>query len=208
MRQSFSILVIVALSVSLLGCGSESTKSTGGKPTQAQLPQPRPTNSIARATQPLLKGLPDPQPKTRTDPEAKAKLDPPADPAQFDADLVRKINELRTKASQQPISFNATLTKIAQEHAKLMAKEKRPDVNPAKPVIDQIKDAGYKFKALGLSQSGVRQLNATAVYDAMINQQRLGEQFVKPDFNDIGVGVDFDGKDMYYIAIIYAGEQK
>lgn len=204
MRQLLCAVAAVALCAAVVGCGSPTSKSTGSPTQAAQVaPQTKP-DPWARRTQPILKGM-----ETKV-----AKVDPPKgdplppDPAQFDADLVRRLNELRAKANQTPLSFNPMLTRVAQEHAKLMAKGKKVDANPAKPLPDQVIEAGYKFKALGVNRAGLLQLNANTIYDAMITAQRLGEQLVKPEYNDIGIGVDFDGASTYYVAIIYAGEQK
>jgi uncharacterized protein YkwD len=124
----------------------------------------------------------------------------PAD-AQFDTNLVRMLNELRGKKNLQPLSFNPMLTRVAQAQAKLLAKGMPVDPNYGARVTE----AGYKFANLFMTNTSVRELNAGGVLAAWPQRDDIA---LKPEFRDIGIGVDSDANNNYYIAILLAAEQK
>jgi uncharacterized protein YkwD len=185
----------------LLGCQSESTnnsKRAEVRPTDAEVEGP-PVRATSNRGQPtlVLKGVPDPKINPNPDPNPKGVVQPNA--GQFDTNLVRMLNELRAKANQPPLSFNGTLTKVAQEQAKVAAKGMQPEVNKASA---RIREEGYKQGQMFMASTAVRELNAATVY-GQINAQAVGQ-----DYKDIGIGIDVDASNNHFVVIILAGEQK
>jgi HEAT repeat protein len=122
----------------------------------------------------------------------------------YQARFLQLLNELRTKSDRRPLILDPILMRVTQDHAKLMAKEKRTDPKPLKQPAEQVRDAGFKFDTIGLFQLPARELNADMLYDALINGAR--DLFLKPELSDIGIGIDADDANNYYIAILYAAK--
>jgi uncharacterized protein YkwD len=200
MRHFLMALGTAALLGSLFGCQSETTNQ------RAQGPEPtfpftvRSTENTRRSSQPTLKGVTGSLPPINTAPKIAPPPPPGPNDPQFDTNLVRLFNELRNKKNQQPLSFNPILTRVAQEQAKLLAKGK-----PVDPMFgNRVTEAGYKYVTLNMNSTMVRELNAAAVFGGLAQNEFL----VKPEYRDIGIGIDSDANNNYYIAILFAGEQK
>jgi uncharacterized protein YkwD len=202
---SFALAVLAGVS---LGCQSEKTDGRRAEGSDQTYPfTPRATgNTRSTPTQLAIKGVGDPK---VAPPATGAKIvpPPPPDAGQFDTNLVRMINELRGQNKLPPMTNHQTLSRVAQAHAKLLAKEKRVDANPPKPLTDQAKEAGYNFKNFSSNQMQVRALNAAEVYNGMANGVAKA-QLLTPEFTDIGIGVDADGNNGYYVSIVFAAQQK
>lgn len=122
----------------------------------------------------------------------------------FSTRLLQQLNDLRTKSNRPPLNAHPLFMRVAQEHARLMAKEKRTDVNPPKAPAEQIRDAG-RYDAISLRRIPARELNADAVYDMLVNVQMSVEALLAPDM-DIGIGAAADDANSYYIAILHASK--
>jgi HEAT repeat protein len=120
------------------------------------------------------------------------------------ARFVQLLNELRAKSDRPPVVQDPILMRVCQEHAKLMAKEKKPDPMPPKSPVERARDAGYPFATGGLFQIPARELNADTLFDSLVNGGAI-EQLLKAEIRDIGIGIDSDG-DQYYLAILFAGK--
>jgi uncharacterized protein YkwD len=200
MRRFLLALSAAALLGVLFGCGSETTNQRAQGPEPTFQFTPRSTENTRRTSQPALKGVTNPLPPN-TAPKIPNGPVGPADP-QFDTNLVRMLNEQRSKKNQPPLSFNPTLTRAAQEQAKLLSQGKQMDLNKA---AERLKEAGYKFVTLSMTNAPPsRELNAAAAYAAVAQQEIM----MKPEFRDIGIAVDADAANNYHIAILVAAEQK
>jgi uncharacterized protein YkwD len=202
---SFALAVLAGVS---LGCQSEKTDGRRAEgPDQTYPFTPRAAgNTRSAPTQLAIKGVGDPK---VAPPATGAKIVPPPPPGpnagQFDTNnLVRMINELRAKTKQQPLSTNDVLTRVAQEQAKQLAKGQQFDLNKAS---EQIKAGGYKLGPLSMNSTVARELNVAAVY-AGLTQGAGGDIVVRPEYRDVGIGIDTDANNNYFIAVLYAGEQK
>jgi HEAT repeat protein len=119
------------------------------------------------------------------------------------ARLLQLLNEFRTKGGRTALTADPILMRVTLEHAKLMAKEKKTDPMPPKSPAEKARDAGYKFETIGLLQLPARDLNADTMFDALVNSKII-DQLAKAEFNEIGIGIDGDDANNYYIAILYA----
>jgi HEAT repeat protein len=123
----------------------------------------------------------------------------------FLARTLQLLNDLRTKAHRSPMTLDPILMRVTLEHAKLMAKEKKTDPMPPKTPVERARDAGYQFSNIGLLQLPVRDLDADPFFDALINSKII-DQLSKPEFSEIGIGLDGDDAGNYYVAILYASK--
>jgi uncharacterized protein YkwD len=203
MRRFPMVVATAALLGILLGCQSESTEKRGEGPEPTFPFTVRSTEPTRRATQPVLKGVASSPVPVNTAPKIAPQPQPPPGPpdAQFDTNLVRMLNKLRGDKNQQPLSFNPILTRAAQAQAKLLTKGKQLDLNAASA---QVKEGGYKLGPFFVYSSAARELNAAAFYPMLAQNDFI----LKPEYRDIGIGIDADANNNYHIAILFAGEQK
>jgi uncharacterized protein YkwD len=115
--------------------------------------------------------------------------------------LVELTNAERKKKNLEPLRVHALLFQIARAHSQNMAKQgKLEHVLDGKNPLDRLRDAGYKFIAMGENVAKMPARDTVEELMKMWMDSKIHhDNIVNPDVAEIGLGVvaDSDGQ-VYY----------
>jgi len=117
-------------------------------------------------------------------------------------------NEARAKEKLPALKVNATLLKVARAHSANMAKKhalehKLDDKTPA----DRVEQAGYDYRSMGENIAvGDKGVKIDRIFKGWMESPEHREHILSDKFDEIGIGLAADDKEVYYTQVF--GKQR
>lgn len=119
------------------------------------------------------------------------------------SEIIRLVNELRTGQGLNPLTENTELNQAASiraEESSQIFSHTRPDGREPFTVFDD--GINYNYRMIGenlgmATYHGGETEMAEFIFDGWFNSQGHYENMIHPDYTEIGVGVYYDGENLY-----------
>jgi hypothetical protein len=118
--------------------------------------------------------------------------------ADFESEVIERVNAERAAAGIPPLGYNAELTAAARLHARDMADSNyfSHDSLDGTRFFERILEAGYDYAACG-ENIAAGYANPHEVVDAWMDSDGHRENILDPDFCEIGVGYAYVAESTY-----------
>jgi uncharacterized protein YkwD len=119
-------------------------------------------------------------------------------------EIIRLTNVERQKAGVGPVQKNATITKVAEDYAALMAKLNKLDHNlDGINAGQRLTNAGYKWDSWGENIAD-GYADAASVVKGWMDSPGHKMNILNPNFTEIGVGVAYSADGVPYYDQVFA----
>ena len=147
--------------------------------------------------------LAGPMSATADDPPDKLKVEL----SRSEKAILDLTNQAREKAKLAPLKPHPVLCQMARAHSKNMAmQEKLAHELDGKDPGKRAQDAGYKFAYLGENIAAGDDLSAAEAFKLWMNSPQHKDNMLKPEFNQIGIGIYKNDKGQVYYTQVFGTE--
>jgi len=119
------------------------------------------------------------------------------------SEIIRLVNELRAEQGLEPLAERTELNQAAQiraEESGQVFSHTRPDGRDAFSVFNDGINYNYRIIGENLGMATYHKNEsamAKLIFEGWVNSQGHYENMIRPDYSEIGIGLHFDGENLY-----------
>lgn len=126
--------------------------------------------------------------------------------------LIDLTNQTRVKNKLNPLKPNALLFQCAQGHSENMARLMKAGhvIDGKTTPADRVDATGYFYKTCGenVAQSPPNFAQIPTVFNGWMNSPIHKAEILRPEYEEIGIGIARDAKGYYYFTQVFGTELK
>jgi len=190
----FATVGVVALAISLMGCGGGSGGGSG-------MPEP-PTDGRNTTSQPTPISTPAP---VATPAPTPVKVVSSPEEQTLEQAAIARINQIRQENGVAPLAVDATLTQLAEQYSQKMKADNffAHEDNQGKRIWDRAASVGYTYIKIGENLAKVDGNKDIVEYavQGWLNSPTHRANLLDPEFTETGIGVAKTGDIIYFTHI-------